>query len=380
MAFDAKRHVIKVQGGRDYLPVSARLRWFREEHPDWGIVTTPVEINLEKQYAIFSATIFNEDGKVMATATKMENVKGFGDYMEKAETGSVGRALAFCGYGTQYATELDDNSVRLNEGGGGGRFGGRPNNGGGFANAPGNGGGQRPNGAGPGMPPRPMTAQPAPQYAPPAPVYEEEPFESAPPPPAVRETTMREAPREMNGNGVNGNGIGDGAIAPGIMRGMDGIKTSGPKPLPSNGSDGDRPAPMAASVSNRPAPAGAPIARVREPEVEYADPGGDDDLPDGLADGEDPFGDDEPTTPAPAKAAPARPLARATANGVNGTNGAAEEAPSNRCMVDGCTNVLTASQLTMSVNKYGKPVCLVHQRDMAPADAGGKRPSAKALL
>ncbi len=85
MAFDKAKYLIKVQGGREYLPVAARLVWFREEHPDWGVVTSAVEINLEKQYAIFTATIMNADGKIMATATKMENVRGFGDYLEKAE-------------------------------------------------------------------------------------------------------------------------------------------------------------------------------------------------------------------------------------------------------------------------------------------------------
>jgi hypothetical protein len=82
--------------------------WFRSEKPDWGISTEIVEINLEKQYAIFRATIFNEVGKVMATATKMENVRGFQDFIEKAETSSVGRALAMCGYGTQYEKSLDE--------------------------------------------------------------------------------------------------------------------------------------------------------------------------------------------------------------------------------------------------------------------------------
>lgn len=113
MAFDPKRHVIRVQGNREYLPVAARLVWFRQEHPDWGIVTNPVEINLEKRYAIFSATIFNAEGKIMATATKMENVQGFADYLEKAETGSVGRALAYCGFGTQFAPELEEASGRF---------------------------------------------------------------------------------------------------------------------------------------------------------------------------------------------------------------------------------------------------------------------------
>ena len=110
---DLRKHFIKVQGNRDYLPVSGRLVWFRSEHPDWGIVTQAIEINLAPEnkmspYAIFQATIFNADGKAMATATKMEDQRGFGDFVEKAETGSVGRALAYCGYGTQFAPELDE--------------------------------------------------------------------------------------------------------------------------------------------------------------------------------------------------------------------------------------------------------------------------------
>lgn len=108
MAFDFKKSLIKVQGGRMYLPVAARLVWFREEHPDWGIETEAIEINHEKQFAVFRARIYNADGKLMAMGTKKEDVKGFGDYIEKAETGAVGRALAMCGFGTQFAPELDD--------------------------------------------------------------------------------------------------------------------------------------------------------------------------------------------------------------------------------------------------------------------------------
>lgn len=108
MTFDPSRHTIRVQGGREYLPVAARLVWFREEHPDWGIVTDPMQIDQEEQYAIFRASIFNEAGRLIATATKREDVRGFPDYLEKAETGSIGRALALCGYGTQFAAELDE--------------------------------------------------------------------------------------------------------------------------------------------------------------------------------------------------------------------------------------------------------------------------------
>ena len=84
MAFDPKKHLMKIQG-KSYLPVAQRIVWFREVHPDWGIETQSLEINSEKQYAIFQATIRNEQGRIMAMATKREDVKGFGDYIEKAE-------------------------------------------------------------------------------------------------------------------------------------------------------------------------------------------------------------------------------------------------------------------------------------------------------
>ena len=147
MTFDFKRHLIKVQGGRTYLPVSARIVWFRQEHPDWSIETEAVEINHEKQYAIFRARICDGDGKLMSTGTKKEDVKGFGDYIEKAETGSVGRALALCGFGTQFSPDLDESSAgRFADSPqpmGGGRFGGGSSGGnyGGGGNSYGNGGG-----------------------------------------------------------------------------------------------------------------------------------------------------------------------------------------------------------------------------------------------
>jgi hypothetical protein len=112
--FDPERYLIVVQGGKKYLPVAARIIWFRHENPDWGIVTTPIEINLtpegnRRPYAIFQAQIFNAEGRLMATGTKMEDAQGFPDFLEKAETSSVGRALALCGFGTQFCeSEMDE--------------------------------------------------------------------------------------------------------------------------------------------------------------------------------------------------------------------------------------------------------------------------------
>ena len=108
MSFDVKKHLIRVQGGKEYLPVAARLVWFRQEHPDWGIETRPVQIDVDKGYAVYEATVYNAEGRLMSKGTKMETARGFADYLEKAETGSIGRALAVCGFGTQFAPELDE--------------------------------------------------------------------------------------------------------------------------------------------------------------------------------------------------------------------------------------------------------------------------------
>ncbi len=92
--------------GKDYLQVAHRLVWFREDHPDWSIETEALTI--QSDYAIFTARVKDESGRLIATGTKHETKQGFFDFIEKAETGAIGRALALCGYGTQFAPELDE--------------------------------------------------------------------------------------------------------------------------------------------------------------------------------------------------------------------------------------------------------------------------------
>lgn len=94
--------------GKPYLQVAYRLVWFREEHPTWGIETNIQDWNQEKKWVVFRAQITDETGRVIAQATKAESSQGFADYIEKAETGSIGRALALCGYGTQFEPDLDE--------------------------------------------------------------------------------------------------------------------------------------------------------------------------------------------------------------------------------------------------------------------------------
>jgi hypothetical protein len=90
----------------DYLPVAARIAWFRRDHPWWGIITE-IE-HLADKAVVMKATIKDMLGAVIATARKKETEIRFPDYIEKAETGAIGRALAMCGYGTLQAPEFDE--------------------------------------------------------------------------------------------------------------------------------------------------------------------------------------------------------------------------------------------------------------------------------
>ena len=91
--------------GKDYLQVAYRLVWFREDHPNATISTEIISNN--ETYSLVKASILTDKG-IMAVAHKREDAKSFPDYMEKAETGAIGRALALYGYGTQFTEDLDE--------------------------------------------------------------------------------------------------------------------------------------------------------------------------------------------------------------------------------------------------------------------------------
>lgn len=97
--------------GKDYLEVKYRLVWFREEHPDWGIETDIVSISADS--ATVRAIIKNPHGQIMSMSHKVEDKKGFADFLEKAETGAIGRALALIGFGTQFCADDLDEGPRI---------------------------------------------------------------------------------------------------------------------------------------------------------------------------------------------------------------------------------------------------------------------------
>lgn len=113
MPDNLRRFLIRLQGGKYYLPAAYRVVWFRDEFPDWGILTEIIEGGQEAGFATVKATIFNAEGRLIATGHKTETCQDFpAGWVEKAESGAVSRALALCGFGTQFTPELDDDGSR----------------------------------------------------------------------------------------------------------------------------------------------------------------------------------------------------------------------------------------------------------------------------
>lgn len=111
--FDPNPHVMKLKG-KDYLEVKWRLVWFRSDHPaesGWAIITEAQDV--QDNSARFMARVVDPEGRTVATGTKTETKAGFGDFVEKSETGAIGRALALLGYGTQFCGEELDEATRI---------------------------------------------------------------------------------------------------------------------------------------------------------------------------------------------------------------------------------------------------------------------------
>jgi hypothetical protein len=103
--FDASRYLVKLRG-KEYLEVKWRLLWLRTEHPDAVVETELVSHLLDVPMAVFKAKVTIPGGG-SATGWGQEEAADFGDYLEKAETKALGRALAALGFGTQFTEDFD---------------------------------------------------------------------------------------------------------------------------------------------------------------------------------------------------------------------------------------------------------------------------------
>ncbi len=133
-AFNPNEHLIQIKGHNgmaDYLPVQWRLVWFRSVYPHGSVETEMLHFDPEREVeaasdiwseerqhpeklvkrgkglAVFKATVKDGQGGI-GTGTKSETAANFPDFIEAAETGAIGRALASLGFGTQFAPELQE--------------------------------------------------------------------------------------------------------------------------------------------------------------------------------------------------------------------------------------------------------------------------------
>ena len=102
--FDPHKHTIKLRGFM-YLPIDKRLLWLRTEYPDAVIHTRDVVLN--DSFAVFVCTVTLPNG-ASSTAHGSETKGDFKDFVEKAETKAIGRAVANLGYGIQFAEDPDE--------------------------------------------------------------------------------------------------------------------------------------------------------------------------------------------------------------------------------------------------------------------------------
>jgi len=138
-AFNPNEHLMQIKSSRgeqDYLPVQWRLVWFRAAFPEGAIETELLQLDLDREteeevsvwdaekrkyqkvikrangFALFRAIVKDNQGGI-ATGTKSEKAASFPDFIEKAETGAIGRALAALGYGTQFTGDEWDEAHRI---------------------------------------------------------------------------------------------------------------------------------------------------------------------------------------------------------------------------------------------------------------------------
>lgn len=101
--------------GKEYLQVAHRLIILDETHESYTVNTELIQVSDVSAVSKATVTVWGKDGKILrsASSTKRETKSDFPDFIEKAETGSIGRALALIGIGTQFCTQDMEEGNRL---------------------------------------------------------------------------------------------------------------------------------------------------------------------------------------------------------------------------------------------------------------------------
>ena len=103
---------IKIKG-KDYIEVNERIKFFRENFPDYSLTSQVIQKTPES--ILIKATIKNQDGVVVATGMA-EEIKGTTyinetSYVENCETSAWGRALGNFGIGIDTSVASADEVV-----------------------------------------------------------------------------------------------------------------------------------------------------------------------------------------------------------------------------------------------------------------------------
>jgi len=114
--FEPQRHLMQIKG-KEYLTVQNRLIWFIKDQralieggqarTAYTIQTEMVEHDRDQGWAHFKTYVRDVLGNE-ATMYGSESMRDFPDYIEKASTKSLGRALLLLGYGTAFTAEIDE--------------------------------------------------------------------------------------------------------------------------------------------------------------------------------------------------------------------------------------------------------------------------------
>lgn len=87
----------------EYIPVNERLKYFREEYPEWSVVSDVISpLDQLDSFVCIKCSILDDKGRVRATGHAHETLQGFinaTSHIENCETSAWGRAFACLGIG-----------------------------------------------------------------------------------------------------------------------------------------------------------------------------------------------------------------------------------------------------------------------------------------
>lgn len=87
--------------GKEYVPVTERVKEFRRQYPDFKLITEIV--HYDDNSVIMVAKIYDQDGKMIANGHAQEDRNASNinktSYVENCETSAVGRAIGMLGIG-----------------------------------------------------------------------------------------------------------------------------------------------------------------------------------------------------------------------------------------------------------------------------------------